>query len=534
MSYQAIAAALARDDLSVGERLVAFALASFADGDQLARPGTPAAAGRAGLSKSRFLEARHELVRRGLVVVERPATGRGRPCTLRLPFAGEGPWWDGEINAELFEAVLGHSRAQGSARLLVAAMAALADERRVVEDFTTAELCSAAGITQRTYGRVRGPLLALGELVLRTATCGRGNTNCWEISDPRAGAAGAAPMRGRRVSPPAGARPLVASVPPPRAGGGRVAGQFSGEGDRESRVVDGGKGRQDRTLFAEKGPDLSGVSGEEGCQDRTLSARHGPGLWGVSLERGGQVRTLSRETPAENPAQTPAPNARAGREPQNPRTIHPPGPPEGGSGAGQVFVEETYLTDRGRRRRRLVAVDLGAVRERLRAAGEADLAAWEQVRAFLREAVVGSTFEIWLAPLELIAVDVEDTLIVSAPAETVSWIARRFGRVLDGVAQRAGRPLRLAGEVERKAAESLAPAAAAARAAPVGLSAAAHVGGHVALDRGATDCPLGLSERVRPDRSTARRDGQSTRRRTYTSAYPSSYTNVYTTTREVS
>jgi hypothetical protein len=183
MSHQAIAAALARDDLSVGERLVAFALASFADRDHLARPGTPAATARAGLSKSRFLEARDGLVRRGLLVVERPATGRGRACTLGLPFASEGPWWDGDINAELFEAVLGYSRAHGSARLLVAAMAALANERRIVDGFTTAELCSAAGITERTYTRVRGPLLASGEFVLRTATCGRGNTNCWEIPD---------------------------------------------------------------------------------------------------------------------------------------------------------------------------------------------------------------------------------------------------------------------------------------------------------------------------------------------------------------
>jgi integrase/recombinase XerD len=39
MSHQAIAAALVCADLSVGERLVAFSLASFADRDSLARPG---------------------------------------------------------------------------------------------------------------------------------------------------------------------------------------------------------------------------------------------------------------------------------------------------------------------------------------------------------------------------------------------------------------------------------------------------------------------------------------------------------------
>ena len=133
MSRQAIAAVLARDDLSSGERLVAFSLASFADRENRARPGTPAAAGRTGLKRSWFLEARDMLVRRGLVVVEQAASGRGRASTLWLPFADAGPWWEGEINPELFEAVLSYSRARGTVRLLLATMAALADERRVVE-----------------------------------------------------------------------------------------------------------------------------------------------------------------------------------------------------------------------------------------------------------------------------------------------------------------------------------------------------------------------------------------------------------------
>ena len=95
MSHQAIAAVLAVHDLSSGERLVAFSLASFADRENRARPGTPAAAERAGLRRSWFLEARDMLVRRGLVVVEQAATGRGRASTLWLPFAETGPWWDG-------------------------------------------------------------------------------------------------------------------------------------------------------------------------------------------------------------------------------------------------------------------------------------------------------------------------------------------------------------------------------------------------------------------------------------------------------
>ena len=140
MSHQAIAAALAREDLSCGERLVAFALASFADRENRARPGTPAAAGRAGLGRSGFLAARERLVGRGLVVVEEAASGRGRASMLWLAFADAGPWWEGEINAGLFEAVLGYSRAEGPARLLLASLAALADEERVVRGVTTVQL----------------------------------------------------------------------------------------------------------------------------------------------------------------------------------------------------------------------------------------------------------------------------------------------------------------------------------------------------------------------------------------------------------
>ena len=53
---------------------------------------------------------------------------------------------------------------------------------------------------------------------------------------------------------------------------------------------------------------------------------------GVSAEKGGQDRTLFDETPAE----TPAPNARTGKEPLNPRTKKDaPSPPEGGSASAR-------------------------------------------------------------------------------------------------------------------------------------------------------------------------------------------------------
>src|SRR5947209_20584682 len=87
MSYEAIAAALARDDLAGGERLVAFSLASFAGRNGRAWPGASVAAARAGLSRSRYLHDRDGLVRRGLLVLEDVASGRGRASTVVLSLA---------------------------------------------------------------------------------------------------------------------------------------------------------------------------------------------------------------------------------------------------------------------------------------------------------------------------------------------------------------------------------------------------------------------------------------------------------------
>ncbi len=54
---------------------------------------------------------------------------------------------------------------------------------------------------------------------------------------------------------------------------------------------------------------------------------------------------------------------------------------------------------------------------------------WALIQSELRRAVPDCTFEIWLAPLQPRAV-VGDTLIVAAPDEIRSWVADRFGRVL--------------------------------------------------------------------------------------------------------
>jgi hypothetical protein len=241
---------------------------------------------------------------------------------------------------------------------------------------------------------------------------------------------------------------------------------------------------------------------------------------GVLVGKGAAGRTLSTETPPETPPKTPPPNARAGREPQNPRT-HPPSPPEGGSGTDQLVVEETYLTERGRRRQRPIAVDLAAVRERLRAAGKEDLATWAQIRELLLEAVGESTFAIWLDPLQLVAVDPDGTLLVAVPEQTGGWVRAHFARVLVSAADRAGRAVRFANEVERRAFARLPPAAGTPGqpASPAGSLARQSPSQRVS--------PRGAGSVIRQtDRSS---DG-----RADASGYRSSYTDVYTQTREVS
>ena len=106
MSYRAIAAALTLEDLSVGERLAAFSLASYAGRDHCAWPAARTAAARAGLSRRQYLAARAGLEQRGLVAVEQPDGRMGAAALVRLVFAEEGARVDREVNAELFEAVL--------------------------------------------------------------------------------------------------------------------------------------------------------------------------------------------------------------------------------------------------------------------------------------------------------------------------------------------------------------------------------------------------------------------------------------------
>ena len=56
-------------------------------------------------------------------------------------------------------------------------------------------------------------------------------------------------------------------------------------------------------------------------------------------------------------------------------------------------------------------------------------AAWRELRADLRRAVGESTFEIWLEPLELVALR-DGKLLIDAPTATRAWVTKRFGRLL--------------------------------------------------------------------------------------------------------
>jgi hypothetical protein len=60
-------------------------------------------------------------------------------------------------------------------------------------------------------------------------------------------------------------------------------------------------------------------------------------------------------------------------------------------------------------------------------------------------------FEIWLEPLELIAIGVDAALVIAAPPATEGWVSSRFGGLLSTRAESVGRALRFADEPERVA-----------------------------------------------------------------------------------
>jgi hypothetical protein len=116
-----------------------------------------------------------------------------------------------------------------------------------------------------------------------------------------------------------------------------------------------------------------------------------------------------------------------------------------------ILVEQNRITDRGRRPRRLVRVDLNDVRRGLGIPTACDRGDWQRIRELLERAVGESTFAIWLAPAQLVAVDDQRRLVVAVPAATARWTADRFGPMVARYAEGVGRELRFAAEAEVQA-----------------------------------------------------------------------------------
>ena len=306
MSHVAIAAALALSDVSAGERMAAFSLASFANREHRAWPGTRVAAARAGLSRSQYLAARDGLVRRGLVVVEHAGDGRGNSPVVAVTFAQAGPWVDGEINAPLFEAALSWSRDAG--------------------------VCAAAA------GRVGGARrrAAGGEPpVDRGAARGRGDgrqhvpPSEGGVAGERRGRARGRRRRSREDEPMGASRPALGQ---PRAGAGAArTGRAEQLGEAAARHRHrAGRGRSQRAGGrAGGGRKRSGIERYIGCKPRREPDRFGWEQSGIERGIGEKPRSMSdcfAANPAGNPATNPAALRARGKGTPEPSNLSPPTP----------------------------------------------------------------------------------------------------------------------------------------------------------------------------------------------------------------
>ena len=209
------------------------------------------------------------------------------------------------------EAVLSYSRTRGSARVLLATLAAVADQHGTVAGLSAEEIQTAAGMADSTYRRARAALLASGELLLAAAGGGRARTNHWQIPNPSSINPEAVTAARPRPVPRPGTRPLLATTRPPE----------SAAEDQLDLLVEAVAGER-------KGPGLSGVSGSKPRSEPDGFARKGSGI-----ERGFHRKPRSEpdglwRNPATNPARNPATQRAHGKgtpEPQNQK--QPPQPP---------------------------------------------------------------------------------------------------------------------------------------------------------------------------------------------------------------
>ena len=54
---------------------------------------------------------------------------------------------------------------------------------------------------------------------------------------------------------------------------------------------------------------------------------------------------------------------------------------------------------------------------------------WNAVKDELRQAVPADTYDIWLAPLRLVAIE-DDVVLIEAPRELRAWVAEHYAGVL--------------------------------------------------------------------------------------------------------
>ena len=66
-------------------------------------------------------------------------------------------------------------------------------------------------------------------------------------------------------------------------------------------------------------------------------------------------------------------------------------------------------------------------------------------------------FAIWLAPVELIAIDRDQWFVLAVPEPTATWTSTRFSRLIAATASEIGRDVRFANETERHAFVARAP-----------------------------------------------------------------------------
>jgi hypothetical protein len=90
-----------------------------------------------------------------------------------------------------------------------------------------------------------------------------------------------------------------------------------------------------------------------------------------------------------------------------------------------MMIEQTFISERGRKRKRLVPVDLAEVRRGLDPPGLTDRADWERIRELLRAGLGEDMFGIWLGPLDLIAVDASVLVIARSATSMTMWSSTR-------------------------------------------------------------------------------------------------------------